>query len=163
MEELKKGLDFALSEEKAKPYLDRVYSRISEWGLKMPNVEPLVLDFGLGDFEKCGDIEFWIANEEEAGYCGKFLFFFEGQFCPEHMHKTKTETFFIVKGTIDLLYDGKKHFMKSGDGIRFDTEKKHSFTAIEDSLVLEISKPSIISDNYFSDRKISIGSNYKPE
>ncbi len=64
----------------------------------MPPGEPLVLDFGLGRFDEIGEIEFWVANEETHGYCGKFLFVADGQTCPYHRHDRKHETFFVLKG-----------------------------------------------------------------
>ena len=76
MEELEKGLDISMSGAAAKAAVDRALAQISSWGLTMPEVEPLVLDFGLGRFDRIGEIEFWIANEVDAGYCGKFLFVF---------------------------------------------------------------------------------------
>jgi hypothetical protein len=33
----------------------------------MPPVDPLVLDFGLGDFYRTGLIEHWVANATSAG------------------------------------------------------------------------------------------------
>ena len=51
-----------------------VQKQMSAWGLTMPDVKLLMLNFGLDDFEKTGLTEFWVANEEEAGCCGKFLF-----------------------------------------------------------------------------------------
>ncbi len=127
----------------------------------MPNVEPLVLDFGLGNFQKIGEIEFWIANENDAGYCGKFLFVNKGQTCPKHMHAEKLETFYIVKGRVKMFYDGEEYEMAAGDVLRVEVGKLHSFFGIESSLLLEVSKPSIITDNYFENTDIPIGGNYK--
>ena len=141
--------------------LKKILELIEKWGLAMPAVDPLVLDFGLGDFEKTGETEFWIANENEAGYCGKFLFVFEGQTCPKHMHKEKLETFFIVRGKVSMFFDGKELIMKTGDVLRVPTGKLHSFTGIEPTLLLEVSKPSIIDDNYFENTSIPIGGNYR--
>ncbi len=161
MDELDKGLDVALHGEFALQAAQRVRETIASWGLKLPDVEPLVLDFGLGRFDEIGEVEFWIANENEAGYCGKFLFVFPGQTCPKHMHKTKLETFFIVKGKVSMWYDGVERIMEGGDIMRVETEAYHSFTGIEPTLLLEVSKPSIIADNYFENSSIPIGGNYK--
>ena len=162
MDELDKGLDVALRGEYARRAAERVRDTVTSWGLRLPDVEPLVLDFGLKDFEKTGEVEFWIANENEAGYCGKFLFVFPGQTCPKHMHRQKLETFFIVKGKVSMFYDGRETVMSTGDVLRVETEAMHSFTGIEPTLLLEVSKPSIISDNYFENAKIPIGGNYRP-
>jgi N-acetylneuraminate synthase len=125
----------------------------------MPAVEPLVLDFGLGDFDKVGLIEYWIANEEAAGYCGKFLFVLDGQTCPKHHHKAKLETFFIVKGQVEMEYDGRVRTMNPGDTLRVECGKPHRFTGRGPALLIEVSKPCIIDDNHFADPRIPIGSN----
>ncbi|NQT58732.1 MAG: cupin domain-containing protein [Bacteroidetes bacterium] len=163
MEELGKGLEIALKGEEAKKASDRALKQVTKWGLTMPDVSPLVLDFGLEKFNEIGEVEFWIANEAEAGYCGKYLFIDKNQTIPNHMHKEKLETFFIVKGKIQLNYDGEDRIMEQGDALRFELEKYHSIFAYEPSLVLEVSKPSIIDDNYFENTKIPIGGNYLGE
>ena len=162
MDELEKGIDVALSGELAREAAQRVQDAVASWGLKLPDVEPLVLDFGLGDFEKTGEVEFWIANESEGGYCGKFLFVFPGQTCPKHMHKEKLETFFITRGRITMFYHGTERIMSGGDVLRVETGAMHSFTGIEPTLLLEVSKPSIIDDNFFENTDIPIGGNYRP-
>jgi mannose-6-phosphate isomerase-like protein (cupin superfamily) len=160
MDELNKGLSYSLSGKQAEEAVKRVQAQIKQWGLVMPDVAPLVLDFGLGDFEKSGETEFWIANENEAGYCGKFLFVFEGQTCPIHFHKIKLETFYIVRGKVGMLFGKDRFIMKAGDVLKVPVVTPHSFTGIESSLLLEVSKPSFIDDNYFENRNIPIGGNY---
>lgn len=162
MDELKKGLSISVHGPEAEEALTRAYNQIGAWGLVMPKVEPLVLDFGLGDFWNTGEIEFWIANEEKAGYCGKFLFVFDGQTCPTHHHKRKLETFYLVKGTLKVLYTGTRRELQEGDVLRVDTKVDHSFTGAGPALLLEVSKPSIIDDNFFANRRIPIGGNYQP-
>ncbi|TFG61102.1 MAG: cupin domain-containing protein [Spirochaetales bacterium] len=161
MDELDKGLDISLHGKFARQAARKVRDTVSSWGLRLPDVEPLVLDFGLGEFEKTGEVEFWIANENEAGYCGKFLFVFPGQTCPKHMHKKKLETFFIVKGKVSMDYAGKERVMETGDVLRVETGIIHSFTGIEPTLLLEVSKPSIIADNYFENTRIPIGGKFR--
>ena len=161
MEELDKGLEISLKGPEAEAAARRALEQIDAWGLAMPEVEPLVLDFGLGRFGLVGEIEFWIANEVDAGYCGKFLFVFDGQTCPLHMHRQKLETFFVVKGVLSVVYGGEKVELREGDVLRIETEITHSFTGVGPALLLEVSKPSIIHDNYFDDANIPIGGNYR--
>ena len=163
MEELEKGLQISMSGDAAKDAADRALAQIASWGLTMPEVEPLVLDFGLGRFDEIGEIEFWIANEVEAGYCGKFLFVFDGQTCPLHMHKNKLETFFVVRGSLDVRYGGKAIELPQGGVLEVQTGVEHSFAGIGPALLLEVSAPSIIDDNYFANRSIPIGGNYEGE
>jgi N-acetylneuraminate synthase len=128
---------------------------IEAWGLTMPTVfEPLVLDFGLGRFAEIGEIEFWIANEETAGYCGKFLFVDDGQTCPYHHHDAKHETFYVVRGTLRMVVDDEPRVMHAGDVLVMEPGKRHAFTGIGPALILEVSMPSTRGDNFFADRAI---------
>jgi mannose-6-phosphate isomerase-like protein (cupin superfamily) len=161
MDELHKGLALCLSQSESADILTAFQAQLDAWGLAMPAVEPLVLDFGLGDFYRTGLIEYWIANETEAGYCGKFLFLFDSQTCPLHHHALKLETFFIVKGCFQVTYAGRSFYMHPGDVLRVEVGKPHAFTGKGPSLLLEVSKPSIIDDNYFQDTSILIGGNYQ--
>lgn len=74
MRELNKACKIELGRTAARTALAAFKKRLRKWGLAMPAVKPLVLDFGLGDFYRTGLIEYWIANETRAGYCGKYLF-----------------------------------------------------------------------------------------
>ncbi len=66
MIELEKGLEIAAPQEIQDEALPRFEAQIRTWDVALPEVPPLVLDFGLGDFYQTGLIEFWIANEMEA-------------------------------------------------------------------------------------------------
>ena len=161
MDELDKGLSISLNTEQAAPHLAACQQQMAAWEMVMPPVEPLVLDFGLGEFVKTGLIEYWIANEVDAGYCGKYLFVFDGQTCPLHHHHNKLETFFIVRGSVSMDYSGSKLVMKAGDVLRMDTGQAHAFTGMGPALLLEVSKPCLVDDNYFADRRIPIGGNFQ--
>jgi mannose-6-phosphate isomerase-like protein (cupin superfamily) len=139
MDEIEAGLKISLSGPSRERALGLCGRQLAAWNVTMPAVEPLVLDFGLGEFEKTGLIEYWIANEIEAGYCGKWLFLFAGQTCPRHHHQTKLETFFIFRGTVRMQFEG-----------------------VGPALLLEVSKPCVVADNYFADTRIPIGGNYLP-
>lgn len=127
---------------------------IKGWGLTMPNVEPLALDFGLGRFDEIGEIEFWVANEKEFGYCGKFLFVADGQTCPYHKHATKHETFFVMKGQVRMVVDGEEKMLREGDVLVVPPGQHHSFTGIGPALLLEVSMPSLRGDNFFANKAI---------
>jgi mannose-6-phosphate isomerase-like protein (cupin superfamily) len=134
--------------------LAAVEQQIADWGLKMPDVTPLPLHFGLNRFAEIGEVEFWVANEEQLGYCGKFLFVFDGQTCPYHYHRVKHETFFIVKGSVRMLVGEEERIMREGDLLAMPPGVGHSFTGIGPALILEVSMPSQLQDNFFSDKNI---------
>jgi len=161
MDEMNKALAITITGPLKDKVLDAFEKQMKEWNIVMPPAERLAIDFGLGEFFTIGEIECWIANEIQAGYCGKFLFVFDGQTCPMHQHKTKHETFYIVRGKVKMKFDGTERIMQAGAVLPVDPGKIHSFTGIGPALLLEVSKPCIVEDNYFENTKIPIGGNYK--
>jgi mannose-6-phosphate isomerase-like protein (cupin superfamily) len=145
---------FQVTGDKRKQALEHCQNTIQGWGLTMPDVEPLALDFGLGEFDKIGEIEFWIANEEQFGYCGKFLFVADGQTCPYHRHEKKHETFFVVKGKVRMVIDDETKILEEGDILVMPPSQCHSFTGIGPALLLEVSMPSMRQDNFFADEAV---------
>ena len=137
--------------------LAEVRAQIAVWGLTMPDVTPIPLHFGLGRFREIGETEFWVANEEEHGYCGKFLFVFDGQTCPFHRHQCKHETFFVLKGQVRMVIDGNDRMLQQGDTLVMPPGQRHSFTGIGPALLLEVSMPSTQGDNFFADSAIGDG------
>ena len=135
--------------------LGKFTTQLAGWGLKMPPIEPLVMDFGQENFYRVGLIEYWVANEIEAGYCAKYLFIFDGQQCPFHGHRQKHETFFIAKGKVRMVVNEKEQIMIEGDALTMPPGKVHSFTGMGNALILEISTPCLVSDNEFQDPKIA--------
>ncbi|MHB1296078.1 MAG: D-lyxose/D-mannose family sugar isomerase [Anaerolineae bacterium] len=127
---------------------------LADWGLTMPPVSPLALDFGLGRFDEVGEIEFWVANEEQAGYCGKFLYVADGQTCPYHKHNVKHETFFVLKGTVRMILDGEEKILQQGEVLVMPPGQRHSFTGIGPALLLEVSMPSQRNDSHFANPQI---------
>lgn len=153
---MKATLDFPfqVGDDARRAVLNRCLDTIRGWGLTMPDVEPLVLDFGLGRFDEIGEIEFWVANEESHGYCGKFLFVSDGQTCPSHRHAQKHETFFVLKGAVRMLIDGQERILRAGEVLAMPPGRQHSFTGLGSALLLEVSMPSVRQDNFFVDHHI---------
>ena len=67
----------------------------------------------------------------------------------------------MVKGRLRMMKGDQTLTMKAGDVLRMETECPHSFTALKPTLLLEVSQPSIMSDNYFDNPDIPIGGNYR--
>lgn len=161
MDELDKAATIAASPEVQAAALPLFHRQIEAWGAALPDTELLVLDFGLGQFASVGLIESWVANEAAAGYCGKYLYVSDGQTCPRHHHKHKHETFFVVEGRIKVTLGDQTIELGKGDRLAVPTRVKHSFTGMGPALLLELSQPCLIDDNYFEDTRIPIGGNYR--
>jgi N-acetylneuraminate synthase len=146
-----------LSGPKREKVLAAIQEQIGTWGLTMPPVQPLPLHFGLNRFEEIGETEFWVVNDEEHGYCGKFIFIFDAQTCPYHQHHVKHETFFVLRGSVRVKVGDEQRTMRQGDFLSMPPGTGHSFTGLGPALLLEVSMASILLDNYFADH--SIGNN----
>jgi len=80
--------------------------------------------------------EKWFANNEL--YCGKLLYVEYDKWSSEgryHYHEIKDETFFIIKGKLQLDYvtddnEFKTIILEKGDSFRVPPLMKHRFTAI---------------------------------
>ncbi len=141
----------SLQEPQRQEALEKIARVVSSWGLRLPDVPADPLHFGYDDFYRVGETEFNINNNVEQGYFGKFIFMFAGQTCPMHHHRRKHETFFIVKGHVSMELGGKSYDLRIGDRLMVDQHEKHCFTALEDSLILESSKPDLVDDSIFED------------
>jgi mannose-6-phosphate isomerase-like protein (cupin superfamily) len=161
MDELEKVLAISVSGEARQEAVRDFEKCLADWHVTMPPAEAIVSDFGLSDFRRVGLIECWVANETAAGYCGKFLFVFDGQTCPAHHHRGKHETFYVVHGQIRMTLEGRNRVMNPGDVQTILPGAPHSFQGMGPALLLEVSQPCLLDDNYFADARIPIGGNFR--
>jgi D-lyxose ketol-isomerase len=154
MQGLKQGLGISLAGCETELTLTAFHRQMEQWGIALPPVKPLVLDFGLGQFDRIGLIEYWIVNEIEAGYCGKYLFVFDGQQCPAHSHRVKHETFFVVRGCLGMTLDGQAITLQPGQVLPVPAGRVHSFQGKGNTLLLELSMPCKVCDSCFEDPQI---------
>jgi len=135
--------------------VNKCKKKVDSWGLTLPDVYACPFHFGLNDFYRIGEIEFDINNNIKEGYCGKLIFIFKDQTCPVHHHKIKHETFYLIKGKVKMEIEDGPIIMEQGDIFVMDQNVKHKFTGLEDSLILESSKPDIVEDSIFDDESIN--------
>ena len=102
--------------------------------------------------EKKWGHEEWIINRD---YCGKKLVLNKGSRCSMHYHKIKDETFYIVKGKVLLELEDQKKILKPGNSILILPNKKHRFTGLEDSEIIEFSTHHEDSDSYREEGMLS--------
>ncbi len=155
MNELEIISKLALQGKEKEQVLGKIHRIVKTWRLKLPDVDADALHFGYNDFYRIGETEFNINNNIEEGYCGKFMFMFKRQTCPMHHHRIKHETFFIVKGQVEMVLNGDRFILNQGDRLIVDRKAKHMFTALRNSLILESSKPDLVDDSIFEDQSIN--------
>ena len=103
--------------------------------------------------------ERWMVNDLAANYCMKELFIAAGKRGSFHMHQTKDETMYVLSGNVQLVYMEEpcgahseklpcevpseltcnQEVLSAGDSIRFKPKVGHRFTAISDTIIIEVS------------------------
>ena len=95
--------------------------------------------------EKKWGSEIWMANNEESNYCGKILHIDGGKGTSMHYHMDKHETFYVLKGELELelldTTDGEKSLVciPEGQGFQIKQGQPHSLTASIPTDIIEIS------------------------
>ena len=97
------------------------------------------------EVEKVWGKEIWIVNRD---YCGKKLVLNKGFRCSMHYHKSKDETFYVIKGRVLIEIGKKRQFMLPGDSVWIPPGAKHRFTGLENSEIIEFSTHHEDSDSY---------------
>lgn len=92
--------------------------------------------------------EIWIVNNPDINYCGKILVLNKGFRCSFHHHKIKTETFYILEGTVYFELEKNIFYLHEGDSVHIHTGQNHRFSGVEDSQILEISTFHREDDSY---------------
>lgn len=150
MDQLDEGLAISINGPVREQALNAFHEQMQTWGIVLPPAAQLVLDFGLGTFDSVGLIESWIANELEAGYCGKYLYVSDSQSCPVHRHQRKHETFFVVEGCVRMSMNDHECVLSRGDVQPVPPGVWHGFQGDGPALLLELSMPCVIADNVFA-------------
>lgn len=105
-----------------------------------------------GKIDKGWGHEFiWVTNDH---YCGKFLYFNEGAKFSMHFHKEKIETWYVMAGryvvswinTKDASIDSQT--LVAGDVWHNDTLFPHQLFCESPGVILEVSTPDSVEDNY---------------
>ena len=104
--------------------------------------------------EKEWGYELWLANNSRQDYCGKILHVTEGYRGSMHWHLKKHETFYILKGEmqLDLLNTEKgtvyTEHLKEGDCYEIPVGQPHQIIAKGDLDIIESSTYHMDSDSF---------------
>ena len=84
-----------------------------------------------------------------------------GQKHPAQFHKKKQESFFILYGSVNLILDKRKFYLKTGDLKTIKKGQIHFFSTKTGAVIEELSTTSVKSDSYYLDNKIVNNKNRK--
>lgn len=93
-------------------------------------------------------------------YCSKFLHLKKDFKCSYHCHKIKTETFYVLSGSVLMKYGSEKNYsykeLEKGDSMLVLPGLYHSFIGLEDAIILEVSTQDFKDDSYRLDSSSNI-------
>jgi mannose-6-phosphate isomerase-like protein (cupin superfamily) len=93
----------------------------------------------------------WATNEK---YCGKLLMFQRGAKFSMHFHAEKDETWYVLSGRFEVKYiqtkDASMHskILEKGSIWRNEPLEPHQLICIEEGIIIEVSTPDSVEDNY---------------
>jgi len=95
--------------------------------------------------------EIWVSNDK---YCSKFLHFNKDAQFSMHFHAQKEETWYVLSGKFlvtwidtDTAVQGEQ-LLGIGDVWHNNPLEPHRVTCVEAGLILEVSTPDSVEDNY---------------
>jgi mannose-6-phosphate isomerase len=85
--------------------------------------------------------ELWYADEAE--YAGKILAVREGHRLSLQYHERKKETLMVLSGSVKALLGDEEVVVYPGSAFTIAPNTLHRFTALQDTLLLEVSTPHL--------------------
>jgi sialic acid synthase SpsE/mannose-6-phosphate isomerase-like protein (cupin superfamily) len=135
-------------------YVQRIRGIATEANIDIADGDLLEISHHFG-VERLCDFGCCIINVLNRSYCKKLILMTEGQEHPEQHHKVKEETFKVLSGALQLQLDGDMSELKPGDTILIPAYAKHSFKALTDVIVEELSTTSSPEDSFYTDVRIA--------
>jgi len=137
-------------------YLHKVRGFLNESNVDIPVEYEMEISHhdGIENIFDCGCLISTIINNDN--YANKILVLLPGQRHPEHYHKRKDETFYILSGELTVVLNKhKKVVLKKGDTLRINKMTLHSFSTETGCVVSEISTTHYNNDSIYKDFRIA--------
>lgn len=114
-----------------------------------------VLEFyhhqGVEHFKETGAVFINIINKE---YCKSCAVLLPGQVYPDHFHKIKIETFFILYGDLTVCCEGEVKAIEQGDIMSIERGQSHSFSSVNGAVFEELSTTYVNNDSVYANEEI---------
>ncbi len=143
-----------LAEYKVRSYLHKAKAMLNYNNIKVGKYFDLEISHhrGIEKFEKVGCFLFNIVNRE---YAKKLLVMLPNQKHPSHFHKTKSETFIVISGSLKLIDGERKYILHPGEIVHLKKSSWHEFKAGEKGCIFEeISTTSYKKDSFYKNKII---------
>jgi len=107
--------------------------------------------YGFERFFETGAVIIDVVNRH---YCKKLIIQFPNQTHPSHRHIEKEETFQVLSGSIDLVVNGEKYRLQSGQKQLIERGSYHRFSTETGAILEEVSTTHIKGDSEYEDESI---------
>tara|TARA_B100000401_G_C52723186_1_gene679685 strand:+ start:47 stop:1066 length:1020 start_codon:yes stop_codon:yes gene_type:complete len=135
-------------------YVHKIRGILNENGENIPNDSELEISHHRG-VKNIDQIGCCLVNIVNRSYCKKLIIMTEGQTHPTQFHNVKEELFRILYGKVKLVRDGEVKILNIGEEALVRSDVRHSFSAISDCIIEEISTTSLSEDSFYLDDKIN--------
>lgn len=108
--------------------------------------------YGIERFRDVGCVIIDCFNRE---YARKLIIQLPGQWHPVHYHKTKDETFCVLRGEMEVEIEGRRKVLTEGDTLWVPRGVWHAFGTAGGAVVEEISTTNHPDDSFYIDRTIA--------
>lgn len=142
-------------QETIRKILAEVKSLLHLGGVTLPKAQSdleISHHYGIDNFRKVGAVLVNFVNRE---YCKKILTMLPGQSHPEHLHRKKEETFYIVWGEMRVSLDGVERCCVPGDMVLIQPGVRHSMSTEQGVVFEEISSNHSPNDSFYTDLAIT--------
>lgn len=93
-------------------------------------------------------------NVVNRNYCKSYIIMLQGQNYPNHYHKIKTESFYVLYGTLGVMIDDENYLLKPGEMLHIERGQDHSFWTATGVVFEEISTRYVPNDSFYLEKRI---------
>ncbi len=106
---------------------------------------------GAGHIRETGAVFINIVNRD---YCKSYIVMLQGQNYPCHYHKIKTESFYLLFGSLGVYIEEQEYLLEPGEMLHIERGQDHSFWTDTGAVFEEISTMYMPNDSVYIEQNI---------
>lgn len=93
-------------------------------------------------------------NVVNRDYCKSYVIILPGQKYPNHYHRIKRESFYVLHGSLRVQIEDDNHILNEGEMLHVERGQEHSFWSDQGVIFEEISTMYVANDSVYTDESI---------
>lgn len=148
-----KSVYIKMENTKVEQFLKKALEILCQTNIVLPKSATLNIYHHAGNelIEETGALFMNVVNSD---YCKSYVVMTEGQRYPEHYHKIKHETFYVLHGVLNVELEGTLHRLEAGEMLHIERGQDHSFWGEADVVFEEISTTYLPNDSIYLDEEL---------